>query len=180
MRTSPGTPEFSRIDGLQRSMRSSLRRTVALLDVARSRARMRAYAAVIPNIGAHVLIARGNIISSPENLTLGDHVFINARCVLHAEGGLTIGSGTKIGPHTTIWTSNHRFESDVPFRTQGSSFAPVRIGKDVWIGASVSIVAGVTIGDGAVVGAGSVVTRDVEPFAVAAGNPARMIRSRIR
>jgi len=178
--TSPRTPLLPLIEGSQRWVRSRLRRSFALFDKARSRARMRAYSLVIPNLGAHVLIARDTIISAPENLTLGDHVFINARCVLHAEGGLTIGSGTKIGPHTTIWTSNHRFESSVPFRTQGSSFAPVHIGQDVWIGASVSIVAGVTIGDGAVLGAGSVVTRDVEPFSVTAGNPARMVRSRIR
>lgn len=54
----------------------------------------------------------------------------------------------------------------------------VTIGNDVWIGYHVLILSGVTIGDGAVVGAGSVVTKDIEPYAIVAGNPAKLIRKR--
>jgi len=53
---------------------------------------------------------------------------------------------------------------------------PIRIGNDVWVGGGAIILPGVTVGDGSTVGAGSVVTRDVEPYTVVAGNPARMIR----
>lgn len=55
---------------------------------------------------------------------------------------------------------------------------PVSIGSDVWIGASSTILAGVTIGDGAVIAAGSVVTKDVEPYSIVAGVPARQIKRR--
>lgn len=56
--------------------------------------------------------------------------------------------------------------------------AGVRIGHDVWIGRSAIVLAGVTVGDGSVIGAGSVVTKDVPPYAIVAGNPARLIRYR--
>ena len=59
-------------------------------------------------------------------------------------------------------------------RTKGD----VTIGNDVWVGRNVMILSGVTIGDGSVIGAGSVVTSDVPPYAIAAGNPARIIRLR--
>jgi acetyltransferase-like isoleucine patch superfamily enzyme len=69
----------------------------------------------------------------------------------------------------TNWLSGHKDWSNV-------TIAPVRIGNKVWIGFGASVLPGVTIGDGAVVGAGSIVTRDVEPWTVVAGNPARVIR----
>jgi acetyltransferase-like isoleucine patch superfamily enzyme len=62
--------------------------------------------------------------------------------------------------------------------TGAVSKGDVIIGNDVWIGYGVMILSGVTIGDGAVIGAGSVVTRDVEPYAIVAGNPARLIKKR--
>lgn len=54
----------------------------------------------------------------------------------------------------------------------------MRIGNDVWIGCSVIVMPGVSIGDGAVVGAGAIVTKDVEPYAVVSGVPARLMRYR--
>jgi Acetyltransferase (isoleucine patch superfamily) len=62
-----------------------------------------------------------------------------------------------------------------PGRKRGNR---VRIGNDVWIGASAIVLKGVSIGDGAVIGAGSVVTKDVPPYAIVGGNPARIIRMR--
>ena len=55
--------------------------------------------------------------------------------------------------------------------------APVAIGDDVWLGARVIVLKGVTIGDGAIVGAGSVVTRDIPPWSIAGGQPAKVIRT---
>jgi len=136
---------------------------------------------VIQSVGKRVLIRRGCIISRPDLLRIGDDVFINIHCMLNAEGGISIGADTQIGPYTSIWTSNHRFDDcERPIRTQGDVLAPVSIGRDVWIGAAVIVLAGLTIGDGAIVGAGAVVTSDVAPLSVVAGNPARLIRMRER
>ena len=56
------------------------------------------------------------------------------------------------------------------------TYAPIHIGRNVWIGANATVLAGVTIGDGAVVAAGAVVTKDVEPNSVAGGVPAKLIK----
>ncbi len=144
------------------------------------RSRGRFYSRLMKRAGENLIIGGRIVLSAPGEVSIGDNVFINTGCILHGEGGLSIGDDTKIGPYTTIWTSNHNFErTDVPFRTQGDRYAPVTIGRDVWIGAGVVVVAGVQIGDGSVIGAGSVVTKDIAPYSVAVGNPARVIRSRL-
>ena len=144
-------------------------------------ARSRYYHLILKNVGQNLLISKHVIVSGPHNLSIGNNVFINLGCILHAEGGLSIGDDTKIGPYTTIWTTNHIFErTDVLIRMQGLNFAPVLIGPDVWIGASVTILAGVKIGEGAVIGAGAVVTKDVAPYVVAVGNPAQVVKTRLK
>ena len=155
---------------------SMYRTTLKVID----RTRGKYYSRLVNRAGRDLIVGGRLVMSAPSQIELGDHVFINTGCILHAEGGLTIGSDTKIGPYTTIWTSNHNFDrTDVPFRSQGDKLAPVEIGRDVWIGASVTILAGVSIGDKSVIGAGSVVTKDIPPFSVAVGNPAKVIRSRL-
>ena len=74
---------------------------------------------------------------------------------------------------------DHKFaDLDRPIKDQGIAKARVRIERDVWLGTKVTVCRGVVIGDGAVVGANAVVTRDLPPFAVAVGVPARIIRDR--
>lgn len=86
-----------------------------------------------------------------------------------------------MGPDVMIYPSSHLFEKkDLLIREQGyENPKQVIIEDDVWIGARVIILGGIRIKKGAVIGAGSVVTKDVEPFTVVAGAPARKIKERI-
>lgn len=87
-----------------------------------------------------------------------------------------------MGPQITIITENHRFDGlEVPMALQGQAESkPVVIEDDVWVGARAIILPGVTIGAHSIVGAGSVVTKDVPPWTVVGGNPARIIKVRGR
>lgn len=82
---------------------------------------------------------------------------------------------TKLSTHPLAVLPNFGFVSGGVYTSYEE---PLGIGNDVWIGSSVEILRGVTIGDGAVIGAGSVVTKDIPPYAIAVGNPAKVIRYR--
>lgn len=107
------------------------------------------------------------------NITVGKDVFINSGCCFQDEGGIEIDDGAMIGHEVVIATINHEFD---PRYRKDIRPEPVKIGKRVWIGAHATILPGVTIGDGAIVGAGAVVTKDVAPYTIVAGVPARKIR----
>lgn len=124
-------------------------------------------------------IAEGVHIWFPWNVSIGANSSLNQGVIIDGFGGVEIGSGVRIAAYAVINTADHGFEdAAVPIHRQGFVCAPVRIGDDVWIGTHVCIGKGVEIGEGAVIGAGSVVTKDVPPFSVAVGNPARVIRRR--
>ena len=99
---------------------------------------------------------------------------------LRAEEDLTLGDDVVMGPDVVIMSSSHAFAStNVPVNRQGAApRRPVVIGNDVWVGTRVILLPGVRVGDKAIVGAGSVVTKDVPPYAIVGGNPARTIRRR--
>lgn len=109
-----------------------------------------------------------------QNITVGKHVFINSGCRFQDQGGITIGDGTLIGHNVVLATLNHGL---APEERHDLFPAPIRIGRNVWIGANATILPGVTVGDNAVIGAGAVVTRDIPANVVAAGVPAKCIRS---
>lgn len=108
-----------------------------------------------------------------KNITIGDHVFINADCKFQDQGGITIDDGALIGHGVVLATLNHDMD---PEKRQQLHPAPIHIGKRVWIGANATITAGVTIGDNSVVAAGAVVTKDVPANVVVGGVPARIIK----
>jgi len=123
---------------------------------------------------------------------IGDHTYGKPRVVSRGEGtSLMIGKYCSIATDVIIFLgSEHRTEwiSTYPFpflwneaksiKGHPSTKGDVVIGNDVWIGFGATILSGVTIGDGAAIGACSVVTRDVPSYAIAAGNPAQVIRYR--
>ncbi len=152
-------------------------------------------------IGTNVIFEFGVLVFHPENITLGSNIYIGhyaiikayhrnemtigdgtwigQQCMFHAAGGLRIGRNVGIAPGVRILTSQHADPGrDLPLARGDLETAKVVIEDDANIGWGALILPGVTIGRGSLVGAGSVVTRSVEPYAVVAGVPARMLRER--
>lgn len=109
-----------------------------------------------------------------KNITVGEHVFINACCHFQDHGGITIGDGCQIGHNVVFATLNHGLS---PAERKSTYPAPIVLGKNVWIGSNATILQGVSIGDNAIIGAGAVVTKGVAPNTVVGGVPAKFIKS---
>ena len=131
--------------------------------------------------GRGVRVGRHCILTAQDGeLMLADGAALSPGVHLGADHGrIQVGPCTAIGPGTVVRAANHRFSRrDVPIMRQGHVPGVVIIEDDVWIGANCVITPDVRIGRGAVVGAGAVVTRDVAPYAVVGGVPARAIGTR--
>lgn len=109
------------------------------------------------------------------NIRIGADSFVNFDCVFLDLAPITVGRRTLIGPKVQLLTAHHPM--DAAERATGREAGrPITIGDDCWLGGGVIVCPGIRIGNGAIIGAGSVVTRDIPAGAVAAGNPARIIR----
>ena len=106
-----------------------------------------------------------------ERIKIGKNVFINSNLLAMARGGIEIGDNVQIAANVQLITNNHDM-----YDRQILICKPVRICDGAWIGAGATILPGIEVGKHAVVGAGAVVTRDVPDYAVAVGNPARVIK----
>lgn len=109
-----------------------------------------------------------------KNITIGKNVFINSGCHFQDQGGIEIGDGCLIGHNVVLATINHDL---YPENNRINHYAPIKLGKSVWVGSNSTILPGVTVGDWAVVAAGAVVTRDVPPLTIVGGVPAKVIRT---
>jgi acetyltransferase-like isoleucine patch superfamily enzyme len=93
-------------------------------------------------------------------------------------GPVTIGNDVRLAQNITLSGLNHNYEDvSLPIHVQGVYTAPITVEDDCWIGANVVAVAGVTIGKHSIVAAGSIVTKNIPPYSVAVGNPARVIKT---
>ncbi|MBK7673470.1 MAG: acyltransferase [Candidatus Accumulibacter sp.] len=130
------------------------------------------------SVGQSVIVKHNAQFGAGVGLVIGDRAQLGHNCRLG--NNVTIGCDVVMGPDVIIMTSAHAFEDPyVPVNLQGAlPILAVTIGDDVWIGTRVIILPGVTIGRGAVIGAGAVVTKDVPPFAIVGGVPAKVIRYR--
>jgi acetyltransferase-like isoleucine patch superfamily enzyme len=130
-------------------------------------------------VGKRLKLLPGVWVDRFKNLDIGDDVSIAKDVILVTAGGVKIGDRAMIGYGTKIISAGHNMPSGrQPMRFTGAFLGKITIEKDVWIGAQVIILPRFTIGEGAVVAAGAVVTKDVPPFAVVGGVPARIIRMR--
>ncbi|MBW2465285.1 MAG: acyltransferase [Deltaproteobacteria bacterium] len=132
-------------------------------------------------LGENVYVGHQTILKGyyKNQLRIGDETWVGQQCFFHSAGGLEIGARVGIGPGVRIITSAHgEAGRGTPILDAPVEMAKVVIEDDADIGMSAVILPGVRIGKGAQIGAGAVVTRDVPAYAVAAGSPARVIRER--
>ena len=112
-------------------------------------------------------------------LKIGNYSSIGAASYIGCSGKIIIGNYVMIGPHCTMIAENHNFhDKNELIMKQGVSNKGIEIKDNVWIGANVTICSGIEIGQGAVVAAGAVVTKNVPPYAIVGGNPAKIIKYR--
>ncbi len=162
-----------------------------------ARMRRASWRALAKRFGYGVHVGRGALVKHPETLEIGNGVFIgeqafiqgrfDGRCVIgdHAWLGpqsyfdardLVIGEHVGWGPGARVLGSEHTgIPADIPITQTDLVIKPVRIEAWADVGVNAVVLPGVTVGKGAIVGAGAVVTRDVQPFAVVSGVPARFM-----
>lgn len=109
------------------------------------------------------------------NIQTGDNFFANYNLVILDVGKVSFGDNVFLGPNVAIYAVSHPLHPETRARGYENG-APVKIGHNVWFGGNVVVNPGVSIGDNVVVGSGSIVCRDLPDNALAAGNPARVLR----
>lgn len=129
------------------------------------------------SMAEHVVIYFNTEIRAPYNLVIGKGSIIGDNCLLDSRNGVYIGENVNLSSEVHIWTEQHDYRSK-DFSCYSSPDMGVRIGDLAWIGSNTIILPRVTIGKGAVICAGAVVTKDVEPYSVVAGVPAKKIAQR--
>ncbi|MCX7595189.1 MAG: acyltransferase [Fischerella sp.] len=132
-------------------------------------------------IGDRTWLERGVDIQVLENgyVEIGESSFIGPYVCMAGPGHIRIGKQCLIASHSTIYANNHNFaDPTTAIALQEISSKGIVIEDDCWIGSGARILDGVTIGRGSVIGAGAVVTKDIPPYSVAIGVPARVSRSR--
>lgn len=125
-------------------------------------------------IGKHSRIDISSYVNRMSRLEIGDYTHINRGCILRSAGGIRIGNCVSISYRCNIMSGGHIVNSP----TFEGEHAPIIIEDYVWIGVGATILKGVRIGKGAVVAAGAVVNKDVPPYAIVGGVPARVIGKR--
>jgi acetyltransferase-like isoleucine patch superfamily enzyme len=125
-------------------------------------------------LGKGSFIMKNNYIMNTNHLKIGAYSHINRDCIIDARGGIVIGDNVSISHRVSLITGGH----DAYSPSFMGMFVPVVIQDYAWLGVGCTVLQGVTIGRGAVVSAGAVVTKDVEPYTIVAGVPARKIGDR--
>lgn len=125
-------------------------------------------------VGRHVRVYQSARIWAPWNLTMEDRSCLGDDVDCYCVGQIHLEKRAVVSQYSFLCSATH----DYTRQAHPLQVAPIRIGADAWVTARAYIGPGITIGQGAVVGACAVVTRDVEPWTVVAGNPARNVKHR--
>jgi acetyltransferase-like isoleucine patch superfamily enzyme len=133
----------------------------------------------ITNFNKNIYIMPGCTFDNIRDMRLGHHIFVNRNTIFSTPHGITIGNYVMIGHNCTFAAVSHGFsEYKLPMIFQKTEIQPITIEDDVWIGSNATILGGVTVGRGSIVAAGAVVTKDVPPYTIVGGVPAKPIRKR--
>lgn len=132
---------------------------------------------ICESAGEGLNIERGATFAS--GVTIGDYSGIGKDCELHGE--VHLGDHVMMAAECVFYTRNHKASrTDIPMSQQGETVInPIFVGDDVWLGRRVMVMPGVHIGNGCIVAAGAVVTKDLPPYTIAGGVPAKIIGSRL-
>lgn len=137
------------------------------------------YKILLKKMGGNVFIDAKVYFRYPGKISIGDDVSINRGCSFYAsyhfkEGTISLGNNIRIGPNVTFFAAGHDYTKiNLPDNAAG-----IIIKDNVWIGGNSTIIQGITIGEGAIIAAGSVVTKDVPPYQIFGGVPAKIIKER--
>ena len=122
-------------------------------------------------IGEKSTIRNPVTVVEPNKVKMGKNSIIMNNALLMASGGIEIGDCTMVAAHAKLISNDHDL-----YDRSILTMVPIKIGNHVWIGAGATILKGVTVGDHAIIGGGSVVNKDVPPYAVVVGNPAKVVK----
>ena len=144
--------------------------------IVRRSARLDVFPFHVFSLGKNTLIEDFSVVNNGVgDVIIGDRSIVGLSNVVI--GPLTIGNDVMLAQHIVISALNHGYQDvSVPPSEQPVTTSPITIGDAVWIGANSVITAGVKIGNHSVIGAGSVVTKDIPAYAVALGNPAKVVK----
>lgn len=134
---------------------------------------------IFKHTGHNITIDRLAYFGSGKDVVIGDYSGIGSQCKI--PNNIVIGKYVMMGPEVYMISNNHIYEDiHTPMCFQGkTNNALIIIGNDCWIGARAMIMSGRRIDDGCIIAANSIVTKDIEPYSIIGGNPARLIKKRI-
>ena len=127
-----------------------------------------------------VFIGRNSILSCKDgDIYIGDGTVIGFNCDIFSANVVRVGKKVQMAAYSYLNAGTHNFDrTDIPIVEQERSGKGIIVEDNAWLGADVTILDGVVIGKDAIVGAGAVVHKDIPPFGIAGGNPARVMRMR--
>ena len=131
----------------------------------------------VVRFGERCILDVGMTVECHGILNVGKRVIFGHHCTIAARERIEIGDDCMFAEMVSIRDHDHAFTNvEVPYREQGFTCAPVRIGRNVWVAAKVTVCKGVFIGDNCIIGANAVLTKNIPSNSLAVGIPARVIR----